>query len=267
MAQAPPQNRAVARGGRGGGPEARPGAAGPSPAGADKAAADKADAAARKEAAKFNAAPPPLTSYTADVALAMASAAMAGRQAAAAGPAAAPGVSSAPHAKVAVLPGRWHRFMLGRPGPASRRPAAAWFTRTGLPGRQRPGAWFSRGSDSGRAQGEKRKALGFGGPVLNPAARKHSEAAAASLAPFGDSSGIGAKLLAQMGFGTAGSGLGRAGQVRRRRSRLPVSEERIVGSGHDWRRAREPSSSCVFHQTRSLVSLDIQYAIKCTSIK
>jgi len=98
------------------------------PAGADKAAADKADAAARKEAAKFNAAPPPLTSYTADVALAMASAAMAGRQAAAAGPAAAPGVSSAPHAKVAVLPGRWHRFMLGRPGPARRRPAAAMHT-------------------------------------------------------------------------------------------------------------------------------------------
>ncbi len=96
MPQAPPQNRPVARGGRGGGPEARPGAAGPSPAGADKAATDKADAAARKEAAKFNAAPPPLTSYTADVALAMASAAMAGGQAAAAGPAAAPGVSSSP---------------------------------------------------------------------------------------------------------------------------------------------------------------------------
>ncbi len=108
---------------------------------------------------------------------------------------------------------------------------AAWFTRTGLPGCQRPGAWFSKGSDSGRAQGEKRKALGFGGPVLNPAARKHSEAAAASLAPFGDSSGIGAKLLAQMGFGTAGSGLGRAGQVRRRRSRPLVSEERVVGCG------------------------------------
>jgi len=96
-----------------------------------------------------------------------------------------------------------------------------------------PATWrlVYKGSDSGRAQGEKRKALGFGGPVLNPAARKHSEAAAASLAPFGDSSGIGAKLLAQMGFGTAGSGLGRAGQVRRRRSRPLVSEERVVGCG------------------------------------
>jgi hypothetical protein len=114
-------------------------------------------------------------------------------------------------------------------------------TRTGLPGCQRPGAWFLTGSDGGVAQGEKRKALGFGGPVLGPAARKHSEAAAASLVPFGDSSGIGAKLLAQMGFGTAGSGLGRAGQARRHHPRPPVSEERATGSGRGWRRAPEPS--------------------------
>lgn len=53
------------------------------------------------------------------------------------------------------------------------------------------------------------------GRELDEAAKKRAEAAAAGLAAYGDSSGIGAKLLAQMGFGSAGSGLGRAGQARR----------------------------------------------------
>lgn len=53
--------------------------------------------AAKKEAPKFNAAPPPLTSYTADVALAMASATMAGRQGVPVAPAAVQAVRHALH--------------------------------------------------------------------------------------------------------------------------------------------------------------------------
>ena len=53
--------------------------------------------APKKEAPKFNAAPPPLTSYTADVALAMASATMAGRQGAPVAPAVVQAVRHALH--------------------------------------------------------------------------------------------------------------------------------------------------------------------------
>ncbi|KAK9843771.1 hypothetical protein WJX81_005663 [Elliptochloris bilobata] len=152
------KDKLAPRGGRpvAGPSPARAGGAGPSPAAiaADKGVAKgeaAKDEAPKKEAPKFNAAPPPLTSYTADVALAMASATMAGSL----GAQMAPAVAQA---------------------------------------------------------AEKRALLSAGGQNLDEAARKRAEAAAAGLAAYGDSSGIGAKLLAQMGFGSSGSGLGRAGQ-------------------------------------------------------
>ena len=68
---------------------------------------------------------------------------------------------------------------------------------------------------AGQAEEAKKRAL-FGASArdLDEGARARAEAAAAGLAAYGDSSGIGAKLLAQMGFGSSGSGLGRAGQAR-----------------------------------------------------
>lgn len=52
------------------------------------------------------------------------------------------------------------------------------------------------------------------GSDLSEDARKRSMAAVQQVAAFGDQSGVGARMLASMGFGTAGSGLGRHEQVR-----------------------------------------------------
>ncbi len=52
------------------------------------------------------------------------------------------------------------------------------------------------------------------GRNLDEEARKRSEAAVQQLAALGDPTSIGARLMGRMGFGAAGAGLGRAGQVR-----------------------------------------------------
>lgn len=58
--------------------------------------------------------------------------------------------------------------------------------------------------------------FGGSGPIsLDEQGRKRSEAALRNLQTYADSGGVGLKMLSKMGFGAAGSGLGRNEQVGR----------------------------------------------------
>lgn len=60
--------------------------------------------------------------------------------------------------------------------------------------------------------------FGGSGPVsLDEQGRKRSEAALRNLQTYADSGGVGLKMLSKMGFGAAGSGLGRNEQVNPQR--------------------------------------------------
>ena len=56
----------------------------------------------------------------------------------------------------------------------------------------------------------------FGAQGSGPASEEVKARAQAAVQQLGGTGNVGARLMAQMGYGTAGAGLGRAGQVRGR---------------------------------------------------